>query len=290
MGSIKVAVDAGHGYNTAGKRSPAFVRTVTHTYDGKTITVKEGSQFREHVANAGVADYLANYLSRLGFDVLRTGFDDDDGTNDTTDMSINKRQSLIRGYGCQYSLSCHFNANTGKWNSANGIEALYDASEKRAGDSKALARAIQSRIQPVYGQKNRGAKTAKGLGMCNATGMECVASVLMEYAFMDNQFEAERYFCNPESWYRYAIATADGFVDYLTGGALGKEISRTDATKKEALWVQIMLNKALNSGLVLDGIWGTKTKKAVIQFYTKNGLGASKGEELSLNAVKMLSR
>lgn len=290
MGSIKVAVDAGHGYNTAGKRSPAFIRTVTHTYDGKTITVQAGSQFREHVANAGVADYLADCLSRFGFDVLRTGFDDDDGTNDTTDMSINKRQGLIRGYGCQYSMSCHFNANTGEWNSANGIEALYDAAEKRVGDSKALAVAIQKRIQPVYGQKNRGAKSAKGLGMCNATGMKCIASVLMEFGFMDNRFEAENYFCNPESWYRYAMAVAQGFVDYLTGGMPKTGLTQEDATKEQAMWLQIMLNKALDAGLVLDGIWGSKTKKALVQFYSKNSLGSTKGNAASLLAVKMLSR
>ena len=290
MGSIKVAVDAGHGYNTAGKRSPAFIKTVTHTYDGKKITVPAGSHFREHVANAGVANYLADYLNRLGFDVLRTGFDDDNGTNDTTDMSINKRQSLIRGYGCQYSMSCHFNAYTGEWNSANGIEALYDVSEKRVGDSKALAVAIQKRIQPVYGQKNRGAKTAKGLGMCNATGMGCVASVLIEYAFMDNRFEAENYFCNPESWYRYAVATAEGFVDYLTGEKPEKELTQAEATKKQALWLQIMLNKTLDAKLVVDGIWGTKTKKAVLQLYKKYDFGEANGNTVSLAAIKRLAR
>ena len=267
--SIKVAVDAGHAFSTAGKRSDAFKKTVTHTFNGKTITVNKGETFREHVANSGVAEYLAEFLESKGFDVIRTGFDDFDGTDDSVDVSISNRQKEIRNYGCEYSFSCHFNAYTGKWNTASGTETLYDAGAARVGDGKLLAQYIQKHIQPIYNQKDRGAKSATGLGMCNSTGMGCKASVLMEYAFMDNENEAYNYFCNPEAWYKYAIGVGEGFLEYLEAKGIDWEkendVSPVLKLQKELnAWI-----KSTNQDIVLlteDGIFGTKSASAWLKY------------------------
>ena len=59
-----INIDTGHGTNTAGKRTPPF------PYDAKVndkITIKKGEQFREHIANVGVAFLLEQELKRCGF-------------------------------------------------------------------------------------------------------------------------------------------------------------------------------------------------------------------------------
>ena len=52
---ILVALDDGHGTETAGKRSPAF---------------SDGSVLKENEFNSKTADYLKEALERCGFDVL----------------------------------------------------------------------------------------------------------------------------------------------------------------------------------------------------------------------------
>ena len=68
---IKIAIDAGHGYNTAGKRCL------------KSIDVK---QTREWTLNSRIAEKLSALLKGYECEVLRT----DDATGNT-DVSLNKR-------------------------------------------------------------------------------------------------------------------------------------------------------------------------------------------------------
>lgn len=218
---MKVAVDAGHGYNTAGKRSAVFVKDVTHSYDGHTITVTKGQQFREHVANAGVAYYLEKELVRCGVEVYKSAWDDFDGTNDiapanSTDDVVT-RQKKIAAAKCDYSISVHFNAygDGTKFNDAQGCETLYHTVPAKVKDGKALAQAIQAEVCKVFTmQRNRGVVGGDAWGMCNATGLNVKAACIVECAFMTNQYEAENYFTNPEAWKKYAVGIAKGFCNY----------------------------------------------------------------------------
>ena len=76
---MKINVDAGHGANTAGKRTPPIPETIKVN---DKITIKKGEQFREHIASVGVAYYLEKELLRCGFDTMRTGWDDDNPYDD----------------------------------------------------------------------------------------------------------------------------------------------------------------------------------------------------------------
>ena len=218
---MKVAIDAGHGYNTAGKRSAPFVKKVTHTFDGHTITVKKGEQFREHVANAGVAFYLAKELERCGVEVYKSAWNDFDGTNDVAPANstddVVARQRAIFAAKCDYSISCHFNAygDGNTFNSGRGCETLFHTNAAKVKDGKAMAKAIQNELCKVYPeQNNRGIVGGEGWGMCNAAGLNVKAACIVECAFMTNQFEAETYFCNPEAWKKYAVGIAKGFCKY----------------------------------------------------------------------------
>ena len=291
---MRVAVDAGHGYNTAGKRSAPFLNDITHSHNGKTITVKKGEQLREHVANAGVSQYIANNLEALGLEVYKSGFREFDGTKDMTDPEIAARQKAIADACCDYSISNHFNAYglADSFNDGQGIETLIGEKASRQGDSLAMATEIQDALRQVYPQKNRGVKANNNLGMTNCAGLGVKACVLIEYAFMTNQTEAECYFANPKAWFNYARAVTHGFVMYLVGGKLpsGEVLQKGQATKQEVIALQMALNKVLGVKMPVDGIWGPKTTAYALQWLQYRGWTTEKttGQYLGTRATKVL--
>ena len=167
---IKINVDAGHGSNTAGKR----------TLDG----------YREHWINVMTAGFLAASLRRCGFDVMTTGFDDDDATDDP-DTSITIRQKEVKEGKCNASVSCHANADgKGGWTSAEGATTYIHSDSSKAKNSISLAKIVQEELVKGTNQRNRG--IGKGnLGMCNAAYMGCEYAILVEIGFMTNRVEAE---------------------------------------------------------------------------------------------------
>lgn len=168
--AIKINVDAGHGSNTAGKR----------TQDG----------YREHWINVMTAGFLAASLRRCGFDVMTTGFDDDDATDDP-DISIASRQKAVKAGKCDASVSCHANAaGSGGWSSAEGVTTYIHSDATKAKNSIALSKVVQSELVNGTEQRDRG--IGKGnLGMCNAAYMSCDYAILVEIGFMTNRIEAE---------------------------------------------------------------------------------------------------
>lgn len=167
--SIKINVDAGHGSNTAGKRTP----------DG----------YREHWINVMTAGFLAASLRRCGFDVMTTGFDDDDATDDP-DTSITSRQKAVKSGKCNASVSCHANADgKGGWTSAEGATTYIHSDPAKSKNSLDLARVVQQELVKGTDQKNRGIGKAN-LGMCNAAYMGCDYAILVETGFMTNKDEA----------------------------------------------------------------------------------------------------
>lgn len=188
---IKIAVDAGHGSNTSGKRAP----------DG----------YREHYANVKVASYFAKAMDRCGISYIKTGWNDDNALDDV-DTSLSARQRQIKVAKCDYSISFHFNASgNGTYNSAQGIETFI--SNKSAGDSLRMANTIHKYLIQGTTQRNRGVKT-KALAMCNCGVMGTKASILIECAFMTNRYEEglmkSDAFCR-----ECAEEAAKGFCEYV---------------------------------------------------------------------------
>lgn len=167
----KVGIDAGHGSNTAGKRTP------------------EG--YREHWINVKCAYYFEQALKRCGIDTFRVGWDDTNSKDDA-DIPLGTRQKQIEEEECDASVSWHANAfgNGESFNSAQGVETLIHNNNAYVGDSKKLAEAIQKELVKGTEQKNRGVKT-QNLAMCNCSAMGTKASVLIEIGFMTNEYEAD---------------------------------------------------------------------------------------------------
>lgn len=187
---FKVAVDAGHGSNTAGKRTP--------------------DNYREHWINVCTASFCEQALKRCGIDVLRVAWDDNNAKDDE-DVALSTRQKLIKANKCNVSVSFHANAYGNGWNDAQGVETLI--SDKAPGDSRALANIVQSYLIKGTPQKNRGVKT-QSLAMCNCTSLGVKAAILCEIGFMTNKAEADLMktdrFCREQ-----AEEVAHGICDYL---------------------------------------------------------------------------
>ena len=187
---FKVAVDAGHGSNTPGKRTP--------------------NGYLEHWINVCTASFCEQALKRCGIDVLRVAWDDNNAKDDE-DVALSTRQKLIKANKCNVSVSFHANAYGNGWNDAQGVETLI--SDKAPGDSRTLANIVQSYLIKGTPQKNRGVKT-QSLAMCNCTSLGVKAAILCEIGFMTNKAEADLMktdrFCREQ-----AEEVAHGICDYL---------------------------------------------------------------------------
>ena len=192
--TYKVAIDAGHGSNTGGKRHP--------------------DDYREHYSNTYMAFYLEQILLKNGIQTLKVSWNDSIATDDA-DVALSTRQTQIKSWGADISVSIHANAyGDGKsYNSANGVETLYHSTASYQKDSKALAEKIQAQLIKGTPQTNRGVKT-QSLAMCNCVAMGTKASVLVETAFMTNKIESDLLksddFCR-----ECAREIAQGIFDYL---------------------------------------------------------------------------
>lgn len=259
--TMKIAVDAGHGSNTAGKRTPAG--------------------YREHWANVKVASYFATAMDRCGVPYIKTGWDDDNSKDDP-DTSLGARQRAIKAAGCDYSISFHFNASgNGKtYNSGNGIGTLI--SNKAPGDSRRMAECIQTQLIQGTQQKNRGVKT-QSLAMCNCSVMGTKASVLIECAFMTNKRESELMqsaaFCM-----ECAEEAAKGFceyaeIEYVASGAAPVQQPKVNHTTQQKSYVYNGIDYAMVFNPTYYAQVNTDVKKAfannekkIFEHFCKNGM------------------
>lgn len=207
----KIAIDAGHGSNTAGKRTPPFPKEVDIDGDNR-IDIKKGEQYREHYANVGVANLLYEELAKRGYPLIKTGWDDANAMGDP-DESLSSRQTKIKEAKCDYSISIHFNAyGDGKrFNTARGV-SIYVHSEY-PGDSYQMAEHVLEELAKGTKQTNRGIHKQR-LSMCNTNTMNTKASILCELAFMTNEQEAVNLMANRDFWKECALEIADGIEKY----------------------------------------------------------------------------
>lgn len=206
-----IAVGAGHGSWTAGKR----------TVDG----------YKEHYINVQSAYYCTLMLQAHGIKVIQIAWDDLNAKDDS-DVALTTRQNQVKAAGCDYSISFHANAhgNGSTWTTAQGVSTHYHLYSQYRGDSKRLATAVQKRLVQGTAQKNRGTK-AQDLAMCNCTKMGTKASVLVEIGFMTNYNEAmlmkTTAFCKEQG-----EDAARGILDYL---GIPVKATTTTSTKNDAI-------------------------------------------------------
>ncbi|SDD29297.1 N-acetylmuramoyl-L-alanine amidase [Paenibacillus sp. UNCCL117] len=157
-----IALDNGHGAQTAGKRTPVFP-------DSTPV-------MREWEFNRRVVQLLKIELERCGFRTIEVS----PGEADTDLMLRTKRANDA---GADFYLSVHANAAGGNWSSANGIETLTAVS----GDGLRIGKVLQRYLVQATGLRDRGIKDGTWLAVVKYTKMP---AALVECGFMDNLTEA----------------------------------------------------------------------------------------------------
>lgn len=294
-----INVDAGHGSNTAGKRTPPMPKAIDIEQDG-TIDIKKGEQFREHYANVGVAKYLVEALERCGFKTHKTGWNDENADDDQ-DEALEDRQSKVVKAKCDYSISIHFNAygDGASFNEANGV-GIY-IHDKYAEKSEAFAKAVLKYLVQGTKQTNRGI-TKKSLAMCNCKNLKVKGAIIAELAFMTNEKEAVNLMASDQFWRECAREICQGVceytgVKYIEEGSIKAESISTNSNKNDIKWLQEKLNKVLPkidniTPLKVDGSYGPKTRIAVLIYWDQLGWSNLKdhGIKVGKNTIDALSK
>ncbi len=261
-----VAVDSGHGMETPGKRTPAL----PEEWFGK----KKGDCIHEKEFNKPAAEYLITALKRCEINTVNVSLG-------TTDIPLKDRYAAANKSNADIFVSKHYNASTGKWGSANGIETII--SQNASANSKKLADFVQTELVQTHGRANRGVKTdllqcGINVAVLRNTSMP---AILTESGFMDNLTEAKTMLA-PEFQKADAEATCRGICKYFGVTYIPEKaeyipvrnITRT-SSKKDIMWLQEKLNVALPGEtyipLTIDGVYGTKTRIAVLMYWESKG-------------------
>lgn len=153
---IKIALDAGHGIHTAGKRTPDGERE--WTINDKVL----------RAAEAKLNKYQNVQLLRL-----------DDPTG-KMDVPLKTRTDKANEWGADALASIHHNALAGRWGSHGGVETYVQQGASKA--SFDIAAIIQPKIVEEMGLRDRGIKQAN-LHMTRESNMP---AILTEGGFMDS--------------------------------------------------------------------------------------------------------
>lgn len=160
--TYKIAVGAGHGLNTPGKRTPDNEREWNFN-------------------NKLVLSFIETMKNYKNVEVKR--FDDATGK---TDVSLEKREKGAESWGADIYISFHHNALAGKWGTHTGVEThVYQS--KPAGSVK-LAKAVHPALVKGYGLKDRGIKYTN-LYITRETNMP---AILIEGGFMDSTIDIKK--------------------------------------------------------------------------------------------------
>lgn len=155
---VKIVIDAGHGLNTRGRRSP--------------------DDEREWSFNNKVAQYtIAKLKTYKNVEILRV----DDPTG-KTDVPLQTRTNLANEWEADVYASIHHNALNGKWGKHSGIETYTMDTSKANSKSKEIASAVHPRVVMAMGVSDRGMKHAN----FHVLRESAMPAILTEGGFMDS--------------------------------------------------------------------------------------------------------
>lgn len=230
---LRIAVDAGHGPNTAGKRTP------------------DGSM-REFHFNSVVARYVRDLLAE--YDGVKTMFTHDDTGG--RDVPLDERVMTALGWRADVFVSIHANAFGDGWNDANGIET-YTTTDRDAPSTK-LAAKVQAQLIEATGLRDRGVKAADFRVLWGSASNSdeyrstVPARILVECGFMTNRAEA-KLLKSDEYRRKCAEAIVAGIVE--TYGLERKEVpAPADDLPQMTGAVSVLINGAdIGTGYLIDG-------------------------------------
>lgn len=181
--SKKVAIDAGHGLYTKGKRTP--------------------DDEREWSFNDKVVDAVISELGKYEVEILRT----DDATG-ATDVSLASRVNKANAFDADAFVSVHHNASTGEWGDWTGVETYTYLSS--SSEAEKLAKDVHGRLVKAYGLKDRGLKKANHA----VTRDTKMPAILIEGGFMDSKIDIKK-MRSDAVLKNVGVAVAEGIASYL---------------------------------------------------------------------------
>lgn len=177
-----IALDAGHGMFTAGKRTP--------------------DDIREWYLNDKVRDKAV--LMLMDYDVQFIFPDNNEGN---TDEALLKRRAAYVNSGAKAMASIHHNAFKGVWGYHTGVGTYVDRN-CTAADMR-LAECIQKRLPEYTGLKDRGIKKED----FTVIYQNKVPAVLTEGGFMDSRIDYP-VITSDAGQTAYARAVAEGLIEF----------------------------------------------------------------------------
>lgn len=241
---FKLALNAGHGLNTAGKRC---------------MKKLDPNQTREWVLNSRICEKIEIKLKEYkDCDVLR--LDDPTGKKD---IALKKRTDAANKYGADFYLSIHHNAGV-NGGLGGGIETyVYSKADTESKEwQKDLYEVLINRAG-LKGNRADGTRKAN-LHECRESNMPCV---LVECGFMDSKTDVPIILTS-----KFAEQVADACVEVIVKRAkLKKKTTKAETPKKENKILEWQ-KAAIKDGFKFpkygaDGKWGaeseTVAKKAI---------------------------
>lgn len=257
--AFKIALSAGHGKNTAGKRCMKSL---------------DPNETREWVLNDRIADKVEKLLkSYSGYELLRV-----DDTTGATDVALKKRTNAANSFNADFYLAIHHNAGVNGGSGGGIVVFVYTSpSAKSLEWQKALYNEL---IEKTGLRGNRTSPMPKGnLHECREPKMP---AVLLELGFMDSSTDVPVILTE-----KYADQCANAIVNVLVEkGNLTKKATTSNSTTSITTYPMLkqgatgtyvkMLQNRLNelncSCGNADGDFGKKTFNAVVKFQRSRGL------------------
>ena len=205
MATKKIALDAGHGMNTAGKQTP----------DG----------IKEWELNDKVRDKVVAMLK--DYDVEFIFPDNNEGV---IDEGLTKRRTMYVNEDVDAAVSIHHNAYKGTWCTATGVGVYVD--RNATAKDLELANLIRAKLPGYVGLKDRGINKANFTVIYQNT----IPAVLVEGGFMDNKKDYA-VITSDAGQTAYAKAVAEALIEFVglekkTKKSTVKKPSASKTTKK----------------------------------------------------------
>lgn len=258
----KIAIDAGHGKYTAGKRC---------------LKSLDKNETREWILNSRIATDLEMYLKSAGHETLRV----DDITGET-DVSLSNRVKKANDWKADYYISIHHNAGVKGGSGGGTVVYKYNGA---TGKSKSTQEAIYEYVIKRGNLKgNRYDGTLDGnFYVIRKTSMP---SSLIECGFMDSSTDI-KYILDKEWSKKIALGIAEGICK-VYGGIIVQTTTNTGVNKdKENTFVPYKVKIVANTLNIRKGAGTNYDKNGVVKkdnVYTiideATGKGATKWGKL----------
>lgn len=236
---VKIALDAGHGRFTPGKRC------------WKAI---DPNETREWVLNSRIASYVDAHLKRCGVSTMRV-----DDTTGKTDVSLSKRVKKANDWKADLYLSFHANAGI-RGKRGGGIANYSHTGSRRSAKLRDILYKHMIAETGLKGNRSNPCTTANFYVIRKTT----MAACLMECGFMDS-LDDTPIILTDDFARKCALGIAKGACEYLgikfvDGSTPSKPTPAPTPSKPVA---PPKPNKPTSNKINVDGSWGQATTKAL---------------------------